>query len=236
MKQILKITPMEKLSENFFNITPATNFVPEWYRKSNTNFPDSNTELIINSPDITTSTYKKCTPFFDALTFGYMVHLSADVEVTRKDDGMPFLMWRTGRTIITEHTSNQWDGFPCPEGYSPFIYKWHNQFAINVPKNYSLLFTSPINRFDLPFITITGVVDCDIYNGTVHFPFFIKNNFSGIIKMGTPITQIIPIKRESWKTNYGTYDEDRQAIWSEKFLSTIKRSYKNNYWQRKEYK
>ena len=66
-------------------------------------------------------------------------------------------------------------------------------FNIKLPKDYSLLFLSPINRFDLPFLSITGIVDCDMYTGTVHFPFFIKNSFTGIIEKGTPIVQIIPI-------------------------------------------
>jgi hypothetical protein len=75
-----------------------------------------------------------------------------------------------------------------------------------------------------------------MYNGNVHFPFFIKNNFTGIIEKGTPITQIIPIRREYWKKEHGSYDAKSSLLNKENFFSTIKRSYKNNYWNRKEYK
>jgi hypothetical protein len=236
MSKKFTITPTEKYSENFFNIFPASEFVPDWYRKSSSYIPNTNTELSLDQHSTTNSTYKRCTPFFDALTYGYMVVLTADVEVTRKPDGMPYLMWRTDRSIITEHTMDQWNGFPCPDGYSPYVYKWHNQFKITVPNDYSLLFLNPINRTDLPFFVINGIVDSDSYPGRVHFPFFIKNDFTGIIKKGTPITQIVPIKRDNWKRENKKYQEGLLEIHFEKFFSTIKRSYKNNYWKKKEFK
>jgi hypothetical protein len=235
MNKIFKIIPLEEDSENFVNILPASEFVPEWYRKSPSVVPNTNTELFLNHPSVTNSTYKKCSPFFDALTIGYMVYLSADIEIIRKPDGMPYIMWRTKRDIITEHTLDQWDGLPCPDGYSPHVYKWHNQFVFQTPKDYSALFVNPINRFDLPFQTITGVVDTDVFDIAVHFPFFIKKDFSGIIEKGTPITQIIPIKRDDWIRNVEKSKISYSAR-SDKFLSTIKRSYKQNFWHRKEYK
>lgn len=236
MSKSINIIPLEENSESFFNIVPASEFIPEWYRNSDSKVFGTRSELNISDPSVTTSTYKKCMPFFDALTLGYMVFLTADLEVTRKEDGMPYIMWRTDRTMVTEHTMVQWDGLPCPEGYSPFVYKWHNQFSIKTPKDYSLLFLSPINRFDLPFTTVTGIVDTDLYDLNVHFPFFIKKDFEGIIKKGTPITQIIPVKRDSWKREYDVYNKNKVSVKLEKFLSTIKRSYKNNYWVRKEYR
>jgi len=236
MNKKFLITPMEQEAEHFFNITPSSEFIPEWYRKSSSKIVGTNSELSTINPIVTNATYKGCTPFFDAITAGYMVYLTADIEVIKQENNLPYIMWRTQRKIITEHSLDQWRGLPCPEGYSPFVYKWHNQFNIKLPKDYSLLFLSPINRFDLPFLSITGIVDCDTYTGTVHFPFFIKNSFTGIIEKGTPIVQIIPIKREYWKKEHGSYNAKDDILHQEKFLSTIKRSYKNNYWHRKEYK
>lgn len=235
MKKDLRILPFTKNANNFLNIVPATEFIPEWYKKSPLTIPGTITNLNLASSHATNSTYKKCTPFFDAMSIGYIVFLTADIEVVRQENGMPYIMWRTKRTIITEHGRDQWSGLPVPEGYSPFVYKWHNDFAVHTPKNYSLLFTQPINRFDLPFQSITGVVDCDLYKLTVQFPFFIKDNFSGIIEKGTPITQIIPIKREPWKRTVEGYNEEIINLNEEKYYSTINRSYKKNHWSKKEY-
>ena len=226
---------MEKYSDNFFNIAPAKEFIPEWYRLSNSKMKDIHTELVPGQTS-TSATYKKCMPFFDAMTSGYMVYLTADVEVSNDISGSKHIQWRTSREIVTTHSQDQWDGLHVPESYIPFVFKWHNQFSIKTPKNYSALFIHPSNRFDLPFKTISGIVDTDSYDLQIHFPFFIHKDFTGIVESGTPIAQIIPIKRESWLRSHKKYIEGRQQIFSDKFVSTIKRSYKNNYWTKKEYK
>ena len=68
------------------------------------------------------------------------------------------------------------------------------------------------------------------------FPFFIKEDFIGIIPAGTPIVQIIPVKRDFWEREYLKFDTKTSLVEIEKYLSTIKRSYKNKFWQRKSYK
>jgi hypothetical protein len=232
----LKIQPIEEIGDYFINIKPSSHFVPEWYRESESVIDGYSTNLIPEAPKVTTSTYKKCTPLFDAMTTGYMAYLTADIEVMKRSDGMPFIAWRTQRNIVTEHNNNQWEGLPNPEGYHKFVYKWHNQHRLEVPPGYSLMFTSPINRFDLPFLNITGIVDADDYTDAIHFPFFISKSFTGIIKKDTPICQIIPIKRDSWSREITPYSHSETIKNSEYFYSTIKRSYKNNFWKKKEYK
>jgi len=221
MSKKIKIIPALELDESFVNISPASDFIPEWYRKSNLTIENQKTSLLKHNPSVTTSTYKKCTPFYDALTAGYIIYLSADIEVINQND-CPHILWRTKNTIITTHDNNQWEGLPVPDGYFPFVYKWHNDLILKLPKNYSLLFLNPINRFDLPFQTITGIVDCDLYDLAVHFPFFIKKNFYGIIEKGTPITQIIPVKRDSWDREIDKYNEIQHSVAERKYFSKIK--------------
>ena len=36
----------------------------------------------------------------------------------------------------------------------------------------------------------------------INFPFFIKEGFTGLIPYGTPIVQIIPFKRDDWKSKF----------------------------------
>jgi hypothetical protein len=232
----LKIQPVEEPGDYFINIKPSSHFIPEWYRTSEPVVNGFSTSLMPNMPMVTTSTYKKCTPFFDAMTTGYMAYLTADIEVMKKPDGLPFIAYRTKRDIVTEHSTNQWEGLPSPEGYHRFVYKWHNLHRLEVPSGYSLMFTSPINRFDLPFLNVTGIVDSDNYPNPIHFPFFISESFTGIIKKDTPICQIIPIKRDSWAREIVPYSYKDTMKNTEHFLSTIKRSYKTNFWKKKEYK
>lgn len=236
MSKILKVIAEEVTADDFLNILPASQFIPEWYRRSDSTLPGSFSELLKHDPTATTATYKKCIPFFDALTAGYMAFLTTDIEIIKQPNGAPYFMHRSQRGILSDHSMDQWKGLVPPKGYSKVVLKWHSQVSLETPPGYSLLFTNPINRFDLPFQTVTGIVDTDKFDIPVHFPFFIRDNFTGIIEKGTPITQIIPIKRDSWIREEQKFDSVKTATKYEKFFSTIKRSYKTNYWTRKEYK
>jgi hypothetical protein len=73
------------------------------------------------------------------------------------------------------------------------LIKFHNPWLIEAPEGYSVLFMHPINRFDLPFTTLTGLVDCDRSRDTwIHFPVHWHDvNFNSVLQKGTPIAQCI---------------------------------------------
>lgn len=239
MKSISKkisIIPHSEIPNSSISIEPSIKFIPDWYRSKKNKLAGYRTELQPESPWQTTATFKKCLPLLDAITAGYMAYLNVDIEVSHNDKGEQFFLWRTDEKIIGQQTPESASGVPVPEGYNSFVFKWNNPNEIKTPKQYSLLFTNPFNRFDLPFITISGIVDGDFYDNPINFPFFIKKDFAGIIEKGTPICQIIPIKRDNWKIEYGKYDKNKIDIKNNRFLSVIRRSYKNLYWQKKEYR
>lgn len=234
---ILNISPLSALASKFPNLKPATEFVPEWYRKSDSLMPNEKTALLPNNPIHTTSTYKKCTPLLDAMVNGYMVYLTSDIEVARTEDGFPMLLCRSvEQQILSFHPEIQWKGFQVPHGYYPAVYKFENNFIFNAPRGYSALFTHPLNRNDLPFRTIEGLVDIDKYDLPVNFPFFLKEGFLGILEAGTPIAQVHLIKREKWARQHLEFNEVGIKYAIEKFRTKIKRSYKVQYWTKKEYK
>jgi hypothetical protein len=236
MKKI-KIIPIREESLFKISINQSKLHVPDWYKKSPLRGEGlEKTYLVPNFPSSVTSTYKQCSPFLDALTNGYVFSLTQDIEVTINDNGFPFIMWRTDiLEPVTWHENSQWAGLKYPENCHEFVYKWENYFSIKTPKGYSTLFTHPHNRYDLPFYTISGIVDTDKYKGPVHFPFFLKKDFVGIIKAGTPLAQITFIKREKWFRSIKKYNAENIKKSKFNFFSTIERSYKNNIWQKKEY-
>jgi hypothetical protein len=103
-----------------------------------------------------------------------------------------------------------------------------------------MLFTHPLNRHDLPFRTFSGVVETDSYTLAVQFPFqFTKELEKGesyIIEKGTPVVQMVPIKRDSWEREKIEPNENEIKKNAFEYFSTISRSYKKNFWQKKEYK
>jgi len=236
MKKV-SIIPNQKMSELILTIEPAKNNIPDWYKKSPQKIVGlENFSLIPTNPRTTTSTYKKCSPFLDALTNGYIFSLSQDIEVTKKDDGSPLVLWRGAFSdVISNHDNEQWEGFVYPKECYDHVFKWENYFTIKTPKGFSTLFTHPHNRFDLPFYTLSGVVDTDKYNGEIKFPFFLKKDFVGIVKAGTPLVQINFFKRHHWYKKILKYDEDFTNKANVNFFSKIDRPYKNLFWQKKIY-
>lgn len=235
-KQLLKLVPMSEYALEINPIIPARSAIPEWYKSSPQRIEGTSTHLLVGKPIATTSTYKGCSPFLDGLTAGYMAVLTADIEVTRNDVGMPYFMWRTPfRTLVSDHTPDQWQGMQPPKGYAPLVMKWVPDVALQPPAGYSILFTHPMNRYDLPFLTLSGIVDTDTYHEQVLFPFWIREDFQGVLEKGTPICQFFPFKREDWKTEQQLFDARTVFLEREALFSRVVRSYKSQFWVKKRY-
>jgi hypothetical protein len=109
-------------------------------------------------------------------------------------------------------------------------------WQVITPSGYSLWITHPSQRYDLPFTTVTGFVDTDKFPNRLFLPFFLKDNFEGLIPEGTPIAQIIPIKREVWESEKSDYDPNSDYIHRNMMTLNLFRTYKNKFWSKKEYR
>lgn len=202
--------------------------IPEWYKK---------TQRFIGEK-LSTKNHgvKLCSPFFDSLVSGYMIPLQMDIIVERDITGTK-ITWKDGEQNPPVSTRNPEaiSPMPLPSGYSINNFSWFIQSSIQLPKGYSALVTHPLNRFDIPFITTSGIMDCDepMFGGNA--PFFLDENFEGIIPQGTPIAQIIPFKRESWKIEESIGLLDKANSNKIRAKSKISGWYKNNVWTKKEY-
>jgi hypothetical protein len=82
--------------------------------------------------------------------------------------------------------------------------KFLNYWMIKVPPEYSLLFVPPLNRTEKRFTLFSGIVDAPYPEREyVNFPFtFEQAGFSGIISAGTPLAQVIPIRKDALLPKY----------------------------------
>jgi hypothetical protein len=186
-----------ELESKLLPLIPATMGVPDWLKTMPT---QSFNKINMHDED----TVKRCPPFVDAITSGFLILLSCDLKV---ENGM--ISWDNDlpaggaleipRSPIGFHDGSQVIGSPLFE-IDRFVIKFHNWWTIEAPEGYSVFFTHPINRFDLPFTTLSGLVDCDRYrDGFVHFPAHWHNlEFNGILPKGTPIVQCLLLTRENW--------------------------------------
>lgn len=210
-------------------IQPSVTSIPQWY-KDTPRFTDNKIGRFG-----TNATFKLCSPFLESLTIGYQLLLPTDM-ICSIVDGFPELTWKLGEDFAKIRESDTNKDVPIPHGYLPFHYIWLVPGSFKVPEGYSFIFTHPLNRNDLPFYTLTGVVDGNYAIGTGgNVPFFIKEGFEGIIPQGTPIAQIIPFKNEKWELikKEGLVEEGK--LNARKSSAMISGWYKRNIWRKKQW-
>jgi hypothetical protein len=214
---------------------PAIKSLPDWYKQKKPFIGDEKKHKAF--PNGTKNvTVKWCNPFGDSLSTGYFIYLENDIQVTI-DQGEQNLVWLNGGSeFVSQHSREQVSAEMIPESFSDQPWKFKNYWGIETPKGYSTLFTHPLNRSELPFLTLSGVVDTDMYKQPVNFPFLIRKNFEGIIAAGTPIAQVIPFKREAWSSEILDFDAEKIMQIESPFRRKIFRPYKTLFWSRKEWK
>lgn len=223
----------KKEFENQGQPIAAKKLLPEWYRLSENEFVDPK-----DPQKKKASGLKKCIPFLDAMLSGYMLVTPFDIFVSKNEDGSLNLGWSSSDVFadfISERSKELGERMPRPAGHMPNHLAFRGFWGFKTPKNWSILVTHPLNRHDLPFTTTSGIIDSDKYSTSGNIPFFIKEDFVGMIPAGTPFAQLIPIKRESWKS----IDNDKGIEYLEDLQgSTVRqpgKSYKKMFWQRKEF-
>ncbi len=194
---------------------PAVRGLPDWFKAlpQNCFSAISNKELM---------TVKKCPPFIDAMTYGFLMPLAADIKAEKGefswDSEIPVVsnLRNLTRSPIDYHDSVQVKGTPFFD-CDRFIIKFNNFWTIELPPGYSLFVTHPVNRPDMPFTTITGLVDSDLYvDSLVHFPARWNDPaFTGVLPKGTPVAQCIAIKRETMIEEFGVLSEEAAQRMSE---------------------
>lgn len=167
---------------------PAKAFMPGWFK----NLP------AVASEDLSVTnnalTVKRCMPFLDALTTGWIIPLAADVRLDVKDGGQTIgAGWDFDRAMISFHNKSQVTGHPH-QPRAPC--KFHNYWTIRTEPGVSCLFLPPLNRPNPVFEVVAGIVDTDTYVSHINFPFF-PTGPDGIhrLERGTPLVQVIPFRR-----------------------------------------
>lgn len=213
---------------------PASKFLPEWYKNTKSYINDEKKPVGNGN---TAATIKRCMPVLDAITGGYIITLPADVYVSLKQNEHgekdQFFEWPS-LGLISFHSIVQAPEHPL---LKPYAYpKFNNPWAIKTPKGYSTLFVQPFHRESI-FTIFPGIVDTDIYTAPVNFPFVINDpTFEGYIKQGTPIAQVIPIKRDKWTMEIGNIEDfTQQNSITQKLNTRFFDRYKNMFWDKKEY-
>lgn len=168
---------------------PARAELPAWFRS----LPGTDRQELTATND--GLTVKRCLPFLDAMTTGWLIPLAATVRLSITDDGKHVdAGWEFDKTMVSNHSAFQVAGNPF-EPRPPM--KFHNYWTVRTAPGWSCLFTAPLNRPDAVVTVFGGVVDTDTFAAPVNFP-FVATGADGVhtLTKGTPIVQVIPFRRD----------------------------------------
>lgn len=228
-------SPGSKSVENLTNPPQlAKKYIPEWYKK----LPNNHT---VNGLEVASAS--ACIPFLDPFVSGYIYELPCDLTIRYNgfdkninQDDISYSWYGDIKPIGTRvedfGTPNVMPNF---DGYYSTEVHWNSLWEPVTPKGYSTMYHHPSNRFDLPFHTMTGIIDTDKWSISGPVPFLIKRGFEGTIPMGTPIIQTTFIKRDSWHSSKIDFNEEE---YNKKHYSVRRHrrgGYKKEYWEKKEF-
>jgi hypothetical protein len=219
--------------EDLTSPQPSKKYIPSWYKQADKYIGGK--PILNNTSPEGGNTIKLCIPFLDSLINGYTVELAQDVQVRRDENNSIIITYHPDILILEQRPIETLQGMPIPHGYEETAFAWKFHFALKTPKGYSSLFVHPLNRHELPFITVSAIVDSDYVISDGWIPFFLKEGFEGIIPKGTPLVQIIPFKRDNWEIEQ---DNSLLSI-ARRNLNLTRRVisgyYRENHWRKKQY-
>ena len=191
---------------------PARSALPDWLRAMPTKAHSD-----IHGRDI--RTVKQCPPFVDAMAYGVMIPLPCDIAVKRGafswdwDVPEPATSGHP-RAPLSFHPPAQFPEAPFASGQAAL--KFNSFWTIELDPGWSLFAAHPVNRDDLPFRLISGLIDADrFHDGGINFPaVWIRPDFSGVLEKGTPVAQCFAVPREALQLVFEPFDAAHQAAYS----------------------
>ena len=179
-------------------------------------------------------TVKNCIPFLEAMTFGYVVPVPADMTFTMEVGNLRVDIPNWDAPLVDVHSGTQIPG--APYAATPIV-KFQTPWLIRTPSGYSTLFVAPFNRMDIPFIPLAGLVETDTYYRQIAFPSLCTMSPGQKITLarGTPLVQIIPVPRETWTSQVGASDVSANQTQNEQWDNNP-HMYREAHWQKKTFR
>lgn len=191
----------------------ARGMLPDWLRDM-----PAHAHSDIHGRDI--RTVKQCPPFIDAMAYGFTILLPCDVSVDR---GAFSWQWDVPepatqghpRAPLSFHVPAQFPNAPFARDGQAAL-KFNSFWTIELEPDWSLFATHPVNRDDLPFRLISGLVDSDrFYDGGINFPaVWTQPDFSGVLPKGTPVAQCFAVPRAPYDVVFESFDDAHAAAYA----------------------
>jgi hypothetical protein len=193
----------------------ASRHIPDWFRNMAMDF-----EL--------GGTLKRCPPFLTAMMAGYLIPAPGDLRLTMNAAGE---LSAAGKLhFVSSHFPQQYAGAPFA---TRTVVKFENPWIIVTPPEFFCLITAPINRFEMPFLPLAGIVETGTYYKEVQLPMacLMQPGQTFDLPRGAPMIQVIPFRRDEWLSLTAPLDRARRAEQQAKFDAN-KHTYKEEFWKK----
>ena len=206
------------------NPVPSVKMAPEYFKKIKP-------QLSVDPEDLSV---KRCVPFLDAISCGYILPLWCDVFVLARNGELEIKFPKNfaQKETLGYHNLNQISDHPLskkPYGNLPL--KWINPWIVETEPGFSCLFTSPLNHLETRFKILDGVVDTDTYYNHINFPFlWTGGDGEFIIPKGTPLVQVIPFRREYQEINVSPVDQNKRTKIESILGTKLRNTYREEFW------
>jgi len=212
------------LLEHLPHPLPAARCVPEWVRQMPTQVQSSQQ----------TPTVKNCMPFLEAMTFGYVIPLPTDMTFTMDAGNLRVDIAGLDAPLVDVHSGDQLAG--APYSGTPVV-KFRTPWLIRTPPGYSTLVLPPLNRFEMPFLPLAGVVETDTYYRQIAFPTLCTMTPGQQVKLtkGMPLVQVVPVPREAWSSQVGPSEVDANKVQDDQWDAN-RHMYRESYWEKKSFR
>lgn len=217
---------------------PTIKHIPEWYKKYDryAKLPDGSEYKDLSGAKI--PTWKACPAIYDIMGTGYVLKTPCDIKFTEIKGYLMAEITDPRYQDFIQYRQPM-PGFIQPEGFRPDHFAWFPDWAPSVPEGYSILYSHPFNRFDLPFLNTSGIVDNDCVDIPGTMPFFMRSGWEGVVPEGTPFMQLLPFKRDDWESEHIELEEKdivrRNLKNSKKYRQPNGGVYLNETWHRRKY-
>ena len=223
------------LLEHLPHPIPAARCVPDWLRQMPTHVAQP--PSAVNLPDLTnasTLTVKNCMPFIEAMTFGYIIPVPTDITFTMDHGDLRVDIAGFEAPLIDVHNGDQLLG--APYSATPVV-KFRTPWLIKTPPGYSTLILPPLNRFEIPFLPLAGLVETDTYYRQIAFPTLCTMAPGQQVKVsrGTPLVQVVPIPRELWSSQVGPSDVEANKTQDDQW-DADHHMYRQQHWEKKSFR
>jgi hypothetical protein len=204
-------------------ILPAAEVIPEWFKTIK-----SKNKVSYEIEDFK-GTVKNCPGISDFMNKGFVMSMWCDLKLNITPTGYE---WRTPNENfqIKSHPNYQYiDLIPNhAKEHSKYVIKPLTPWRCKTEKGYSLLELPLLYHYDPNFMTMAGVTDTDIFH-ELNPQLVFKKYGEFFIPKGTPISHMIPFKREEFdlhiikndeKTKY--WDKVSNTVMTNKFYGSYK--------------